>query len=172
MAFSPSSYDSTQAALFQVSIDKIPNAVYYTFSVNIPGISFGEAIQPTPTLDIKLPGDKLVFEPFILNFVVSEDLKNYIEIHNWLKGLGKPETTDQYKNWVRRDPNKTKYQNKYSNINVSVLTNKLNPKTTITLYDAYPIALSPLTYDSTITDVVPLMADATFNYTYYDIFEL
>jgi hypothetical protein len=29
--------------------------------------------------------------------MVDEDMENYMAVHNWLTGLGFPETTEQYK---------------------------------------------------------------------------
>jgi hypothetical protein len=32
-----------------------------------------------------------------LRFLVDENLENYMSIHNWITGLGYPETTQQFK---------------------------------------------------------------------------
>ena len=37
------------------------------------------------------------FEDFKLRFLVDEDLENYMEIHNWMTGLGFPYSLEQYK---------------------------------------------------------------------------
>jgi len=126
-------------------------------------------IQPTPTFDIKLYGDKMTFEPLLINFIVNEDLKNYREILEWMKGIYKPETTEQYKALINKDPLKTRRQNLYSDAQLFILTNKMNPLIKVTFYDAYPIALSPLTFDASISDITPLSTDCTLNYTYYSI---
>lgn len=169
MPFRPTTIDFTQPALFKFKFDKIPHAEYFSYSVNLPGVSAGEIIQPTPIFDIKLPGDKMMFEPLLINFLVNEDLKNYREILEWMKGLYKPETTEQYRALTRKDPGKSPKQNMYSDAQLFILTNKMNPKIVVTFYDCYPIALSSLQYDSSITDVAPLTTDCTINYTYYDI---
>ena len=167
MAFNPTTLDTSSGVLFKFQFDKIPHVDFFSYSVNIPGITGGEVIQPTPIYDIKLPGDKLVFEPLIVNFLVTENLQNYKEIYDWLLGIYYPNTTDQYTELITKDRNKTKMQNKYGDAHMFVLTNKMNPIARIKFIEAYPIALSPLTYDSTVTDTVPLTCDATFNYTYY-----
>jgi hypothetical protein len=42
-----------------------------------------------------LPGDKILFEDFSLRFLVDENLENYMEIHNWIRGLGFPESLEE-----------------------------------------------------------------------------
>jgi hypothetical protein len=39
----------------------------------------------------------------------------------------------------------------------------------VTFIDVYPTALSPLTYDASITDVTPITTDVTLNYSYYKL---
>jgi hypothetical protein len=45
--------------------------------------------------DIELPGDKLIFGDLTLRFLVDEDLENYLEIQNWMRGLGYPESLQE-----------------------------------------------------------------------------
>ena len=46
----------------------------------------GTAIQPTYLKDIDRPGDKVDFGDFNYRFLVDEDLENYMEIFNWIRG--------------------------------------------------------------------------------------
>jgi len=161
--------DLTNPALFQITFDKIPDVTYYSYSVNLPGITLGEAIQPTPLFDRKVPGDKLTFDPLILNFLVQENLANYIQIFNWLVGLGHPESLQQSKAWAHRNPSNSIRQNRYSDAQLIILSNKSNPILKVTFQDCFPTSLSPLTYDASISDAAPISTDATFSYTYYTI---
>lgn len=168
MSFVPSSIDQTNPALYKFQFDKLPNVVYWSYSVTLPGVTFGEVIQPTPFIDVKRPGDKLVFDPLVINFIVQENLANYIEIFNWMVGLGHPESLNQYRSWVTQG-NKTAKQNIYSDGILTILSNKQNPLIRVKFIDCFPTALSPLTYDSSITDVTPITTDLTLSYTYYTI---
>lgn len=163
--FTPSTYDFSNAALFRMTFsNRLPNLVYESFSVSLPGISLGEVIQPTPLLDLKVPGDKINFEPLIFNFIVQENLANYIEVYNWMVGLGKPQSTDQRKTFVNASNNK----NVYDDATLLILSNKNNPVVKVKFANCWPTALSPLTYDASISDATPLTADVTFNYHYYE----
>ena len=163
------SFDLTNPALFKFTIDKLPNVEFFSYSVNIPGITAGEIIQPTPIFDVKIPGDKMIFEPLIVNFLVNKDLSNYREIVNWMIGLYKPQTTEQYKTLVTQRPDMSHAFNKYATAHMYVLSNKMNPLIDVVFYNLFPTALSPLTYDASISDPTPITTDATFNYTYYEI---
>jgi hypothetical protein len=61
-------------------------------SANIPGMTLGIANQPTYLKDIPTPGDKIEFDDFTIRFLVDENLENYMEIQNWIRGLGFPES--------------------------------------------------------------------------------
>ena len=40
---------------------------------------------------------KLTYAPLDIRFRVDEDMSNYLEIYNWMTGLGTPEDIKQYK---------------------------------------------------------------------------
>ena len=82
---------------FKFSIAKTPKVEFYCNSARIPEITLGTAIQPSYLKDIDVPGDKLQYGDLSLRFLVDEAMENYMSIHNWLVGLGFPETTQQFK---------------------------------------------------------------------------
>ena len=75
---------------FKLKINKVPKVDFLAVGANLPGITLGTALQPTYLKDIDLPGDKLVYDDFRVNFIVDEDLENYRQIYNWMVGLGFP----------------------------------------------------------------------------------
>jgi hypothetical protein len=42
------------------------------------------------------PGDIIEFGDLSLRFLVDENLENYMEIQNWIRGLGFPENLQQF----------------------------------------------------------------------------
>ena len=66
---------------FEFQINKLPKTRYFCVGATVPGITFGEALHHT-TLGIRsyLPGDKVVFDPLLIRFIVDEDMLNYQEI--------------------------------------------------------------------------------------------
>ena len=58
---------------FKLVLNRSPKVAFFSNAANLPGITLGEAIQPTYLKDIPTPGDKIVFDEFILNVGVRCD---------------------------------------------------------------------------------------------------
>ena len=96
---------------FQFSLAKEPKVAFFCNSARIPEINLYVGKQPTYLKDIDVPGEKLTYGDFSLKFLVDENMQNYMAVHNWLTGLGAPETTQEYKDLIYgsdniRDPKK------------------------------------------------------------------
>lgn len=157
---------------FKFSLAKYPKIDFFSNTAVIPGINLGVAMQPTYLKDIPIPGDKLSFDDFVLNFMVDEDMENYLLIYNWLRGFGYPESMKEYSDLLfDHDPESPKQvaNSGMSNGSLIVYNSNYNPVSKIIFKDLFPISLSTLEFDSKITDVVYLNAQVTFKYTIYDI---
>ena len=77
---------------FKFNLQRSPGVAYFCNQANIPDISLGVANQANYLRDIPTPGDKMDFGDLSLRFLVDEDLKNYMEIQKWMRGLGFPES--------------------------------------------------------------------------------
>ena len=71
---------------FKFSLKRSPGVAYFCNEANIPDMSLSIAEQPTYLRNIPLPGDKIEFGDLNLRFMVDEDLTNYMEIQNWIRG--------------------------------------------------------------------------------------
>jgi hypothetical protein len=154
---------------FKFTLAKEPKVTFFCNSTRIPEINLEVVQQPSYLKDIDVPGDKLTFDPLTLNFIVQENLANYIEIYNWMFGIGHPQSLDSYKTIARSSPNNSNRVNIYSDATLFILSNKQNPIAKVTFVDVYPTALSPLQYDASVTDVTPITTDVTLNYSYYKL---
>ena len=81
---------------FKFSLKRSPGVAFFCNQANIPSLDLGIAIQPTYLKDIDVPGDKIQFGDLTLRFLVDEDLVNYMEIQNWIRGLGYPESVQEF----------------------------------------------------------------------------
>ena len=81
---------------FKFALGKTPKVDFFCTNTRIPELSLGLAKQPTYLKDLDIPGEKLTFGDLTLRFLVDENMENYMAIHNWLTGLGFPETTQDY----------------------------------------------------------------------------
>ena len=84
---------------FKFTLNRAPKVAFFSNSANIPDINLGVAIQPNYLNDIPVPGDKMEFGDFTLRFLVDENLENYMEIQNWIRGLGFPESLNEIYEW-------------------------------------------------------------------------
>jgi len=155
---------------FKFQIKKAPHVNFFIQKVNIPGISIGSVATPNPYVKFQYSGEHIAYEDLSISFKVDEDLKNYLEIHNWLKSLGKPESYEQYANLA----SKPVYTGDgiMSDISVIVLSSTKMANYDVVYKDAFPVSLSSITFKSTDTDVSYLEATATFKYTIYDIVKI
>ena len=83
---------------FNFSIKKLPNTNYFVQSCNVPTVQMGDAVLATPFVNIPTIGDRIAYAEFQLAFKVDEDMKNYIELYDWMLQLGFPEDFAQSKN--------------------------------------------------------------------------
>lgn len=155
---------------FQFTLTRDPKISFFSTSARIPEISLGLAVQPSYLKDIDVPGEKLTYGDFTLSFLVDENMENYMSIHNWLTGLGFPESTSQYDSVITNKDNGTKeIKNSFSDGSLSILNSNYNPIAQVRFKDLFPVSLSSLEFNSENTDIVYLTAEASFKYTVYNI---
>ena len=90
-------YNQLESKSIELILSRCPNIEFFCTSASVPGISATAIRQPSPFTDIKVHGDKLIFQPLIVSFVVNEDMSNWLEIFEWMSSYAHPENYDQYK---------------------------------------------------------------------------
>jgi len=106
---------------FKFILTKAPKAVFFCNSARIPEITLETTIQPTYLKNLDIPGEKLAYGDLNLRFLVDENMENYMSIHNWLTGLGYPETTAQYKELITDDKGMLDPKEAFSDGTLSIL---------------------------------------------------
>ena len=162
---------------FNFTIQRCPKVSFFSNSAQIPGIDLGVAVQPNYLNDIPRPGDKLSFSDFTLRFLIDEDLKNYMQIQNWMRGLGFPESLEEIYNEQAsaRGLYKGEFSGEellYSDATLEVLNSTLNPQFLVKFSGMFPTSLTTIDFDATPTDVDYFTAEVTFKYTVYNITDL
>lgn len=156
---------------FRFTLNRAPSISYFTYSAPIPGISLAELEVANPFIAIPYPGDKVRYESLALRFRVDEDLKNYLEIHNWMISIGYPESFSQSAHKGNRSQ-PFKNGGIYSDGSLVILTSNQNANLSINFEDLFPSALSELTFDASVADIEYLEATVTFRYKLYTIQKL
>lgn len=161
---------------FKFTLTRTPKVAFFCNQANIPDLNLGIAVQPSYTKMLPTPGDIIEFGDLSLRFLVDENLENYMEIQNWIRGLGFPEDLQQFddleKSGVSRGNYEKDRQNIYSDGTLQVLTSSQIPNFQIRFQDLFPYSLSTMTFDATETDIQYFTADVSFKYTIYNIYDL
>ena len=164
---------------FKFALKRSPAVAFFCNEASIPSLDLGIAAQPTYLKDVPLPGDKIQFGDLSLRFLVDEDLKNYMEIQNWIRGLGFPESLKEFHDLQKEGEENigSNYgelapHDIYSDGTLHILSSNLVPKFKVVFNDLFPYTLSTVTFDATDTDIEYFTADVTFKYTIYKITDI
>ena len=160
---------------FKFGLKTSQGVAFFCNQANIPALDLGVAEQPTYLKDIPIPGDKIQFGDLNLRFLVDEDLVNFMEIQNWIRGLGFPESLAEFnelKDQAILGPMGKSTEDVYSDGTLQILSSNLVPKFQVVFSDLFPYSLSTVTFDATYTDIEYFTADVAFKYTIYEITDL
>lgn len=154
-------------------VKQLPHVNYFCQNVTLPSISIAAVDTYTPLSTIPFPSSRVTYDPLVIRFKVDEDLKNYVEIHDWITGLGHPVTLDQTRDYSRKHllpKQKEGSASSYiSDGTLMVLTSHKNPSHMVSFRGMFPISLSELSFQSTDSSVNYLDATVQFRYQRYDI---
>jgi hypothetical protein len=159
---------------FKFQVTRAPNVSYFGNAVNIPSLQLRTTIQPTYLKELPQPGEIIDFEDLTFRFLVDEDLSNYMEMQNWIRGIGFPEDLDQiYKLQEQTigvaNPDYQTGLNLYSDGTLTVLDSMNNPNFKVVFEDLFPYSLSTIEFDATVSDVQYFTAEVRFKYAIYHI---
>ena len=143
---------------YRFSIARLPTTVYFCQTASLPTVTMSEVLMPTPFMAIKNPS-KLDFDELSITFVVDEEMKNWLEIFNWMRSCTNVEDYEEFK------PTNTHL----STANLIILNSTKNPKINVTFEGLYPRTLGSIDFSSTVIDPEPFQCTATFAYRNYNI---
>ena len=154
---------------FLFNITKEPKVSFFCTSAAIPSLSFETNIQPSYLKDIDVPGEKIQYENLRVKFLVDEDLKNYMAIHNWITGIGYPESLGNFKTEVTKDDGSMDLNQQFSDGSLTIQNSNYRTTAIVKFKDLFPIALTSLEFDTGVSDIQYFTAEATFRYLVYNI---
>lgn len=154
---------------FKFIISKNPKISFFCNSAKLPEITLPTLTQSSYLKDIDVPGDKIEYGDLVIKFLVDEDMVNYVAMHNWITGIGFPESTSQFKELTTNDLGIRDLLEITSDASLQILNSNYQVNATIKFKDVYPVSLTPLEFESNATDIRYFTAQATFKYTIYNI---
>ena len=125
----------------------------------IPSIYGYVAEQPTPMAARPLPGNKAIVGYMDISFLVTENLKSYLEIYQWMRGIYAMERTEEYKN-------KKLYLEQAT---LTTYTSANNPYMRISLIDCFPVKIDELTFNTQASEAEPMKCKVSFAFLRFDI---
>ena len=158
---------------FKFILNRARKVSFFSNSANVPGITLGTAVQPNYLKTLDVPGDMMQFEDFELKFMVDENLENYMQIQNWMRGLGFPESLKEIYKLQSEPPivdnRESPQMNIYSDGTLQVLSSSNKLQFEVIFRDMFPVSLSSLEFDATNPDEEYFTSSVTFKYTMYNI---
>lgn len=147
---------------FVFILNRCPMLTYYCQRANIPSVTNGVSLQNVPfAVQVQRPGTSVNLEDLQIGFAIDEDMKNWMELFDWVKSITKYSSIAELK----------EYQ-KTSDASVLVLNSSYNPIIKINFYDVFPNFVSGFDFDSTMPDTANIIATASFSYSYFDYIKL
>jgi len=145
---------------FKFMMSKSPKTVYFCQRANIPEFSL-EAIEQPVKYGARVfkAGDKYTYGDLSISFLVDENLENYLEIHDWIRSCANLTDTTEF---VGREQFTT-------DATLMVLNSYSQPIVSFNFRDVIPTSLGAVNFDSTVSEVEPIVVDASFKFTVYEV---
>lgn len=134
--------------VYKLQFPKISDTEYYCQIINTPSVDLGVTTEATRWLDIPDVGEKITFGDVTLRILLDKKCLSYKELFNWLKKLSVMGANEET----------------YSDFNIV-----LNEYSTLYFTDAFPISISGISLDSTLSSSTPVTFFAIFKYKNYNI---
>ena len=138
-----------------LKLEKFDGVDFFCQAANVPDVNMPVTEVASPFRGLPVyPGGGVTFGDFSVRFIVDEDLKNYYSIHNWMRDVG---NADQMQRTTAEDDIYTMGQ-------LHIVTSQYNPAFIVSFENLFPVSLTNLQFDATITDVEYLTAEVTFKF--------
>jgi hypothetical protein len=153
--------NNLSALSYKIKISGATNLEMRCQSVLLPGVNLGTFQVATPFIMMQEPTNFSYGSPLVITFMVGENLADYLEVYNWMTGLGQPDGFDR------------PYNRKFSDASIMILNSAYKTIFNVRFEQIFPLALSQIEFSSTLTEVQYITAQASFNFDrfYYDKIE-
>ena len=144
---------------FRLIISRLPAVTYFCQTANIPSVDVEVIERPNRFVDLKEMG-KPSFGEFSATFLIDETMTNWRSVYDWMNGIS-PFT--DHKSLVQP------YDDMRSDLILNVTTNALNTALEVVIKNAFPTSLSAVEFDSTATDIDPVVATVDFAFDSFEV---
>lgn len=157
---------------FTFVLNRTPKVNYNCISAEFPSISAEAQKLHTPNNAFHVGGKKIDFGTLAVSFRVDEDLENYREIYEWMRGISSAVSFDPYNKLIRDErysiQKNENGHNIYSDATIFTETNSYNINLALNFVDVFPISLGNLQFNFD-DNTVPVICRAEFAFDYFEI---
>lgn len=82
-----SQYNPARSQSYIFTITGFRDLSFKLQNAAVPDVNLGGSPFPTRTVDVLLPSNKLSYDPVPFNILVSEDLREWVEVYKWMDDL-------------------------------------------------------------------------------------
>lgn len=143
---------------FILEIPGLPHLNYHVQKAPLPGINVPGVPAPYRNHQGVVPGNRINYSAFNVQFLVDEDFENYFGIVDWMKDATNGEL-----------PLMGHAAGAVRDIRLHLLNSNKHNIAGVDYVMAFPTDLSELDFGSDVTDGMPLVANVTFEYQRYDL---
>lgn len=146
-------------------ISRIPNFTYFVQSASLPSISMAVLNQPINLGTYpKVPATNYNFGELDVSFLINADMSNWLEIYNWMKGIGN--LKDDASN-LTYDPAST--TGVFSDATLMITNSAYKPIMQANFKYVFPRSLGEVSFTTQNTTNEPIKCSVVFAYSYYEV---
>lgn len=154
---------------FLFVLNKAKKVSFLCQKAAIPTLELGTVDIPTAGF-VPLPREgNIRYGDLSVEFIVDEDLRNYMQLHNWMRALGTPQDGQERDDWENKFRFDGSEDVRFSDGTLQVLNNNNLANFDIVFKDLFPVSLSTLSFDSSQGDNDFMIAEASFRYMLYEV---
>lgn len=135
----------------RISGDEYKDLVGAVTEYNHPGVRSNEAMQLGQKVDIPRAGNKIEYEPLVVRYILDSDMSLYSAVHDWLLY------------------NVNEDEEKRQDLMLTLYNSNGVATQNIMYYNAFPVELGPIPFNSTDSNDTFMMIDTTFRYTHFEV---
>jgi hypothetical protein len=127
------------------------NLEYFITTVNLPTVNLPEVSAGYRNYQSFVAGDTLTYDAIDIQFLIDEDMKNYVEVFDWMKSNANDNTSTKY------------------DIILTILSSHNNLNKQIRFVRAIPTSLGGAEFTTQATGIEYLQGTISFRYDYFEI---
>lgn len=166
---------------FKFSIGKMRGVDFFCQAASVPAMRTQQVDQGTRFNRIPQPGDELDYDPLTIRFLIDENMKNYYQVHDWMRGIATPVSNSEmtydrggiealYKRRGQLDAETGSANQWKSDASLVILSSNYRPVSEFVFKDCFPTSLSTLNFDAAVQDIQYFTAEVTLAYSHFDCY--